>query len=682
MSHKSSRARRAGAFGVFAALCAIAAFGDVPTPSANRVSLDDFFGEDGVKDVAVSPSGRYLASIVRRADMDFVVVHDLDADASEAITRIGRESLGRQFEARISTVIWKTDERLLFRVSVMPKEDARLRMGMFRMLGYRLFSIDREGKGVVRLLAENRENELDWALNLGAIRSLLPRDPENILMIVDGQDGRSLFKVNVMTGMGAVVEPANHNVRDWWLDLDGAAVIRAEVSSGSLRFYRREQDGKWKKFHSVRLRELKEQNEYEPLGPSDQEGKFYVLARPEDAERRSVYLYDLANEDFGAPLVQHPQLDISSAQIARDGKSVQRYCYVMHVRICESTDREANAHMSGLRKYFKDSANIYIADSSDDGKTLLLFVEGPSDPPAYYHYRYSTHQISLIGLQQNAFTSKQLPTAAPIEYAARDGLKIHGYLTRPPGAEDARQLPLIVMPHGGPESRDHLQFDRDAQFFAAQGYAVFQPNFRGSDGFGRSYSQRGHGEWGRRMQDDITDGVRLLIEQGVADAQRICIVGASYGGYAALAGATLTPEMYRCAASIAGIADLSEFLKTRRRMHGADSELYSYWMKQIGDPERDAQRIAAVSPITMVQQIKAPILLVHGDADRIVPHAQSLRMKKQLDKSGRNTQLISLEDEGHSDWSEESERRVMTALDAFVRKHIGAGFAAPGEHGL
>src|SRR5262249_54508339 len=164
-------------------------------------------------------------------------------------------------------------------------------------------------------------------------------------------------------------------------------------------------------------------------------------------------------------------------------------------------------------------------------------------------------------------------------------------------------------------------------------------NFRGSDGFGRTFSEGGYGQWGRKMQDDIGDGLKVLVDGNVADPKRVCIVGASYGGYAALAGATLTPGLYRCVVSIAGIADLADFLKSRRQRFGAASELYAYWMKQIGDPERDAERIAAVSPALHISQIKAPILLAHGDDDVIVPYMQSMKLKKLLDKSGRKTEL-------------------------------------------
>ncbi len=649
-----------------------------PTPVAQSpLTLDDLFSDEGAYDVAVSPSGNYLAAVVRRSDGDMLVVQDLAANQLMGITRIGHKDAGPRFDARMSAVYWKTEDRLLFRVSVSPADGVSLRQlrisGIMR-LGTRLLAIDRDGKNLVRLLAENHNSELDYAFDLGAIRSMMPRDPDNILMVVDGQNGRSLFKVNVRTGKGIVMERASLIAWDWWLDLDGRPVVRVEVSGGTARFYRHEEGERWKKFHSVRLRELKEHTDYEPLGASDQPGKFYVLARPEGAQRRGIYLYDLANESFGAPLAENPEFDVFSGFISRDGKSVQRYCYLAHVRICETSDAKLNEHMKDVRKFFKDSANVYVVDSSDDSRTLLLFVEGPSDSPAYFQYRADKHEIALVGLQQQAMANKLMPTASLIEYQARDGMKLNGYLTRPPGAKAATGLPLIMMPHGGPEVRDHLTFDPLVQYLASLGYAVFQPNFRGSDGFGRTFAESGYGEWGRKMQDDVSDSLAVLVDQKVADPARVCIVGASYGGYAALAGATLTPELYKCVVSISGTGNLAEFLKSRRKAYGGESDVYAYWMRQIGNPERDAERIAAVSPALHVNRIKAPILLVHGDADEIVPYQASMEMKKLLDKSGRPTQLITLEDEGHSGWTDDNERLVMNAIGEFLKEKLGPGF--------
>jgi dienelactone hydrolase len=661
--------------GLLIALCALGG-----SASAANLSLDDLFGDEGAAAVAVSPSGRYLAAVVRRRDDDLLVVQDLTTGESKGLTRVGRKDVGELFDSRIAAVLWKSDDRLLFPVHIFPAKGVKWSQflrGDFRKLGARLFSIDRDGRSLVRMLAQNRDSELDLAYNLGAIRSLLPHDPTHILMIVDGLDGRSLFKVDVLSGQGEVMERARGAVIDWWLDLEGNPVVQIEGSAGTLRFYRRENGARWKKFHSVRVRDLRQQDEYEPLGPSDQPGKFYVLARPEGAQRRGVYLYDLTHETFGAPVVENPQYDLSSATIGRDGKSVKRFCYIAHVRICESSDPQIDAHMQGMRKYFRDSANVYVTDASEDGSTLLLLVEGPSDAPAYYQYQEATRKVQLVGLVHETTGSRQMPTASVVQYTVRDGLAVHGYLTRPPGAASAANLPLVVMPHGGPEWRDLLTYDVEVQYLAARGYAVFQPNFRGSDGFGRAYIEKGYGEWGRKMQDDISDGVNYLVAQKIVDPQRICIVGASYGGYAALAGAALTPDLYRCAVSVSGVSQLREMLKSRGRIYGKDSDLYAYWVKQIGDPERDAARIDAVSPALHVDRIKVPVLLIHGDHDEIVPFEQSKIMKQALEKSGRVTELITLEDEGHSGFTEDDARLVLTSIEAFLARHLGPGFTAP-----
>lgn len=667
---------------VLLAILGFPAFSADPLPPADaRITLDDLLATEGAADAAVSPSGKYIAAVLRRPDSDLLVLIDAATGESKGLTRVGRHNVSPRHDSHITSVYWKTESRLLIGVVITLTPGAgAARDSDLRHLGFRLFGVDRDGGNFVRMLQGNDESELDWAFDLGSIRSFLPRDPDNILMLIDGMNGRSLFKVNVHTGAGAVVEPAGQNIIDWWLDLDGKPVVRVDVSRGFIRFYRQENGDKWKQYHKVRLRELEEHDEYEPLGPSDQAGKFYVLARPEGAQRRGIYLYDLEKESFGPPVAENPEFDIVAGFISRDGKHVQRYCYLAHVQICETADARLNAHLNAVRRFFDNSANVYVADSSDDNETLLLYVEGPSSPPAYFYYELGRKHIQSVGLSNDALANKALPTATLVEYQSRDDVALTGYFTRPAGAANATRLPLVMFPHGGPELRDHLTFDLYVQYFAALGYAVFQPNFRGSDGFGRDFAEGGYGQWGRRMQDDISDAVALLVAQKAVDPARVCIVGASYGGYAALAGAAFTPGHYKCAVSIAGPSDLAEYLKSRRRKFGADSEVYAYWMRTIGDPKADSERIAATSPALHVDRIQAPILLIHGDADDIVPYEQSKLMKKVLDKSGRKTELITLEDEGHSYWSSEHERQTLEATGRFLVEHLGAGFGQSVEN--
>lgn len=647
-----------------------------PPAKSHPVSIDDLYSELNVVDAALSPSGRYLAVIVRRPGDDILAVLDVRTAEKKPIQHALSGQAGKKLVMHMSTVYWKSDERLVFRVTVRPEEDATLTpiSSKLDMLGDRLFAVNRDGTKLVALLADNHNAALEGAYDLGAIMSFLPRDPNHILMVLDGYSGRSLFKVDLESGRGEQIEPPSESVVGWWLDVDGTPVVRSTASGGTLRFFRKDTEGKWRKFHSMRMREMKEQPDYEAVGPSDQPGKFYVLARPPGRDRIGLYLYDLENEQFGEPVVENPTYDLISAQVSRDGKQVIRHCYQAHVTICSFSDTKIDAHMKGIRKYFEESANVYTFDSSEDGTAILLFVEGPREPPGYYIYLTEQRAIDAIGVERDALVNALRPQATVINYKARDGKDLTGYLTAPAGANPQDKLPLVLMPHGGPETRDSLTFDPWVQYLVARGYAVFQPNFRGSDGFGKAFAESGYGQWGRKMQDDLTDGVKALIEQGVADPKRVCIVGASYGGYAALAGAALTPDVYKCAVSIAGISDLDDFIGWRKRNWGSDSEGYTYWLKAIGDPDKDEQRLREVSPLAQAANIKIPILLIHGTDDFIVPIAQSKAMKRALDKNGRKTELITLEKEGHSYWAPRSEKIAMTAIDNFLWQNLGPGF--------
>jgi len=212
------------------------------------------------------------------------------------------------------------------------------------------------------------------------------------------------------------------------------------------------------------------------------------------------------------------------------------------------------------------------------------------------------------------------------------------------------------------------------QYIASRGYAVFQPNFRGSWGFGRAFLDKGNGEWGRKMQDDLTDAVKALTDRGTIDAKRVCIVGASYGGYAALAGAAFTPDVYKCAVSIAGIGDLTELLRADKKEWGSDSDSYKFELVAIGDPEKDMAALRAASPELHVDAIKIPILLIHGDKDERVPYSQSEKMQKALNKSGRKTELLRLRDEGHGDFTRNSSKVMMSTVGAFLWDNLGKGF--------
>jgi dipeptidyl aminopeptidase/acylaminoacyl peptidase len=333
-------------------------------------------------------------------------------------------------------------------------------------------------------------------------------------------------------------------------------------------------------------------------------------------------------------------------------------------------DSSLTADMEMLASMFPDDA-VYLTGWTEDFTKLVIGVEGGATAPADFLYDRGKKQLGKLAQSYAAIGDKDINPVVTIEYKARDGLKIPSILTVPRGSTLGQTSPLIVIPHGGPEAYDAVGFDWLAQYFASRGYLVLQPNFRGSYGFGRAHREAGHGEWGGKMQDDITDGVNLLIKKQWADPNRVCIIGGSYGGYAALAGGAFTPDLYKCVAAIAPVTDLNWMLTLEKRQSGGDSAVYEYWKKLIGDKSKDKAKIEAISPSNAAANFKAPVLLIHGFDDTVVPIGQSIRMENELKKAGKQVTFIKQKSGDH--WLSTSETRLQTLreLDRFVASTIG-----------
>jgi dipeptidyl aminopeptidase/acylaminoacyl peptidase len=288
-------------------------------------------------------------------------------------------------------------------------------------------------------------------------------------------------------------------------------------------------------------------------------------------------------------------------------------------------------------------------------------------PAIYYLIDYNKGTADIVGEEYPSLVDATLGEVRELTYKARDGYEIPAFLTVPAGSGQ-QPLPLVVLPHGGPESRDARAFDWLAQFLASRGYAVLQPQFRGSTGYGEAHRRAGYRQWGRLMQDDVTDGVKALIEQGTVDSKRVCIVGASYGGYAALAGAAFTPELYACAVSINGISNLPAMLAFQETYAGKESDSVSYWKDHIG--LKTSSDVVSKSPSRAATEVRAPVLLLHGVNDSVVPVSQSREMAKALKSLSKPHTLIELPGEDHWLSRSESRIRVLTELETFLANYL------------
>ncbi|MEM6652801.1 MAG: S9 family peptidase [Pseudomonadota bacterium] len=317
-------------------------------------------------------------------------------------------------------------------------------------------------------------------------------------------------------------------------------------------------------------------------------------------------------------------------------------------------------------------ATIYLDSWSDDRQKVLYEVFDATLGEVLLLHTQATNEISALTSIRPEIPNTAVGTMFEITYQARDGLSIQAILTLPPGYNQDTDppLPTIVMPHGGPAAYDRFDFDWMAQYFANRGYAVLQPNFRGSTGFGLAFERAGDGEWGGKMQDDITDGVKALASSNYIDPNRVCIAGASYGGYAALAGAVFTPELYKCVVAIAPVADLNRMLRDERRQSGKDHWVISYWENVMSDGDARRQKLDSISPVKFAENVQAPVLLLHGDDDTVVPFAQSKAMERALKRADKSVELVRLKGEDH--WLSVADTRMQTLreMDRFISEHL------------
>ncbi|WP_226661743.1 alpha/beta hydrolase family protein [Microbulbifer aggregans] len=332
-------------------------------------------------------------------------------------------------------------------------------------------------------------------------------------------------------------------------------------------------------------------------------------------------------------------------------------------------DEDLDRRMAEIQSVFPEHS-VWLRDWSDNWEDLLVYVEGSSEAGSFYRFSKG-QQPAYIATARPKITAQHIHPIGRMRFQASDGLIIPNLLTIPRSKVGAmKNLPAVVMPHGGPASYDHVGFDWLAQALANRGYLVVQPQFRGSFGFGRDHYEAGHGEWGGKMQEDLTDAVKVLVKKGVVDPERICIVGASYGGYAALAGGAFTPDLYRCVVSINGIGNLEDMLKDKGRLFGDDHWLVAYWQENIGNGKVSQDHLRKVSPALFVDNFSAPVLLIHGEDDLTVPISQSENMYKKLKQAKKTVELMKLEEETHYLVGNETRLQTVESVVAFVDKYL------------
>jgi dipeptidyl aminopeptidase/acylaminoacyl peptidase len=386
------------------------------------------------------------------------------------------------------------------------------------------------------------------------------------------------------------------------------------------------------------------------------------LKRDKDA----IVVFDPEKAEEVEVIFEHPQVDASGLMRSDKRKMITGVAFTAAKRGYHFFDAERRE----IQEYLESKLpgiEVALAGSNLDEDKFLVRTYSDRSQGAYYFYDHKTKDLQHLTDISPWLPTENLARMEPVMYQSRDGVLIYGYLTLPVGV-DPKNLPTVILPHGGPWSRDSWGFRPDVQFLANRGYAVFQMNFRGSTGFGRKFWEMSFKQWGRTMQDDVTDGVQWLIDRGIADPKRIGIYGGSYGGYVVLAGLAFTPDLYACGVDYVGVANLLTLLES----------LPPYWepmrkmmYEMMGDPSTEKDAMMAVSPVFHVDKIKAPLLIAQGANDPRVKKAESDQMVEALRKRGIEVPYLVKDNEGHGFRNEENRFEVYRALEQFFAEHLG-----------
>ncbi len=623
-------------------------------PPNEPLKIEDFYATPALRQPRLSPDGTKIAFLFPHEKKLALGLFDRATKESRMILSGADESLVR--------FIWKGNDRIVFRADVSGNES------------FFIGSTDLTGKTVVRL-AESQRLPNNLTGDFADIVDPLPGDPERIAVIgifagnIDNATfvgtPATLGLLNVRNGARTTLMELRESERFHSGKFDGNGVfrLRSSLEGKTLVWeHRATNSDRFRRVATHPFHGYAEQ--WEPKAFAADNITLWLVSR-EEHDRGALYAVDTRTWERGPALFVPPEGEILNLVTSPDGSRLVGVRYeTERPRYHWFDEKSANLHAKLAATFV--GCDIEYPILSKDNDVTLISVRHDREPGVFYVLDQKAGSLTQFK-RVREIDPTRLAAMKPIRYTARDGLEIHGYLTVPRGMEGKR-VPLIMHPHGGPFGvRDSWGYTADVQFLASRGYAVLQPNYRGSGGYGRDFINKGRQQWGRAMQDDLTDGVQWAIAQGIADPKRIAIYGASYGGYASLAGAMLTPDLYACAVNYVGAADLELTFWRRGEDAWRSGDEFNYRTEWVG-----ATRIwrDATSPILLVDRLKIPTLHAYGAEDPRVVIDHWTRLEPQLKRLGKPYQSIVEAQQGHGFRNEVAAIAFAAALEKFLAAHL------------
>ncbi len=602
---------------------------------APLIPLKDFFRNPVKVAYQISPNGEYLAFMQPWENRLNVFVEKIGTGQATRVTSAKARD--------IAGYAWKGDNRIVYVQDTGGDEN------------FRLYAVSIDGS--------NPKDLTPFEKVRAQIIDELKQNPNEILVGLNKRMPQvfDVYRINVNTGEMQMVAENPGNYTGWGTDWDGK--LRIAITTDGVNSTLLFRNSETEKFAPLVTTSFKET--IAPLLFTADNRQLYVATNI-GRDKTAIVKYDVENKKELEKIFEHPEVDVTNLLSSRKRRVITGVSFTTDKTQYHFIDKQRADLQKDLERRLP-GFEVRLAGCNDNEDKCLVRTFTDRSRGSYYFYDLKSKDFRKLADISPWLNDQDLAPMKPIKYQSRDGLTINGYLTLPKGVA-ARNLPVVVNPHGGPWYRDQWGYNPEVQFLANRGYAVLQVNFRGSTGYGRKFWEASFKQWGKAMQDDITDGVQWLIKQGIADPKRIGIYGGSYGGYATLAGLVYTPELYAAGVDYVGVSNLFTFMKS----------IPPYWKpylemlyEMVGHPEKEKDLLTAASPVFHSDKIKVPLLIAQGANDPRVNKAESDQMVEALKKRGIEVPYIVKANEGHGFANEENRFEFYRAMEEFLGKHLG-----------
>ncbi|MCH9695558.1 MAG: alpha/beta fold hydrolase [Gammaproteobacteria bacterium] len=638
-------------------------------PAFAAPTIEDFVKEPDILDVKLSPDGKHLAMIINEPGRRMIVVRNIEMPDMPIVGAIAEERVKPEW------LTWANNDRLLISLAVpwdmfLKKLQRSVYFEADRDIEFfRTISVNKDLSDMTVLMEDERQLRNNFSLS--RIANYLPNDADHVLMAAYRDEKRNLYKVNIHSGEVAFVSKGSSRTFRFLNDDEGKPLYRFDYRrrAKTIEIHKFETDGKWELVDEIRLSNDDEDNfnsrELIALDVNsivyrkrnDKTGYYELVRLDRTTGERSV-IAAVDGQDIYSALFHNRSEQLLGYRIEKD--------YVRDVFF----DAAVQERYDQIAANFKNQ-NFDVSHLASDATTALIGAHGADTPYTYYLWNFASQKLTFLAHEDQRLTAETLSTPAMTSYLARDGTSLRAYILLPKSFEQGKALPTIILPHGGPQGRHRQDYNHFAQFLSTRGYIVVMPNFRGSVGYGREFETAGYKEWGGVMQDDVTDAAKFMISKGYADPDRVCIVGISYGGYAALMGAIKTPDLFRCAISINGVTHLAKQIEFTSEDIDDEKDREELLFDRIGHPVLDKEMLAANSPTRNADQIGIPVMIIAGTEDSIVPHGQAKLMVKAMKKADVDHRFLSLKDVGHYPFDDRGTAiTVYNLIEGFLGAHL------------